>query len=140
MNMQFLENILTAYGPSGHEGRVSDMIAAALSGHVDSLTMPCDGSIPGVPNGRFVEGPAVVGKDGVRGEYADLPIELEDVMAQLSLCNLLYAEAAVTGSRSTLRTALEVDPALAGIDLLYTEGVLSDMMEGQKDKLKRFFD
>ena len=108
--------------------------------HVDSLTMPCDGSIPGVPNGRFVEGPAVVGKDGVRGEYADLPIELEDVMAQLSLCNLLYAEAGVTGSRSTLRTALEVDPALAGIDLLYTEGVLSDMMEGQKDKLKRFFD
>ena len=107
---------------------------------VESLTMPCDGSVPGVPNGRFVEGPAVVGKDGVRGEYADLPIELEDVMAQLSLCNLLYAEAATTGSRSTLRTALEVDPALAGIDLLYTEGVLSDMMEGQKDKLKRFFD
>ena len=61
-------------------------------------------------------------------------------MAQLSLCNLLYAEAAMTGSRSTLRTALEVDPALTGIDLLYTEGVLSDMMEGQKDKLKRFFD
>lgn len=108
--------------------------------HVDSLTMPCDGSIPGVPSGRFAEGPAVVDQDGVRGEYADLPIELEDVMAQLSLCNLLYAEAAVTGSRSTLRTALEVDPALAGIDLLYTEGVLSDMMEGQKDKLKRFFD
>jgi len=35
---------------------------------------------------------------------------------------------------------MEIDPALAGIDLLYTEGVLSDMMEGQKDKLKRFFD
>ena len=107
--------------------------------HVDSLTMPCDGSVPGVPEGRFAEGPATVGKDGVRGETAQLPIELEDLLAQLSLCNLLYAEAATTGSRSALRTALEVDPALAGIDLLYTEGVLSDMMEGQKDRLKRFF-
>ena len=107
---------------------------------VESLTMPCDGAIAGVTEGRFVEGPAVVTKDGVRGEYAALPIELEDVMGQLSLCNLLYAEAATTGSRNTLRIALEIDPALAGVDLLYTEGVLSDMMEGQKDKLKRFFD
>ena len=102
--------------------------------------MPCDGAIAGVTEGRFVEGPAVVTKDGVRGEYAALPIELEDVLGQLSLCNLLYAEAATTGSRNTLRTALEIDPALSGVDLLYTEGVLSDMMEGQKDKLKRFFD
>ena len=31
MNMQLLENILTAYGPSGHEGRVSDVIRAALT-------------------------------------------------------------------------------------------------------------
>ena len=108
--------------------------------HVDSLTMPCDGSIPGVPHGRFVEGPARITKDGVTGEAVQLPIELEDVCSQLSLCNMLYAEAAVTGSRNTLRTALEIDPALAGVDLLYTEGVLSDMMEGQKDKLKRFFD
>ncbi|MBR2942677.1 MAG: hypothetical protein IKB82_04690 [Clostridia bacterium] len=108
--------------------------------HVDSLTMPCDGSVPGVPEGRFAEGPAVVTQNGVRGEWAELPLELEDLFSQLSLCNLLYAEAATTGSRNTLRTAMEIDPALAGIDLLYTEGVLSDMMEGQKDKLKRFFD
>ena len=37
MNMQLLENILTAYGPSGHEGRVADMIRAALEGHVDEM-------------------------------------------------------------------------------------------------------
>ena len=77
--------------------------------------------------------------DGVRGICCELPVELEDLMGQLSLTNVLYAEAAATGSRVALREAMEIDPALSGIDLLYTEGVLSDMMEAQKDRLKRFF-
>ena len=106
---------------------------------VDNLNMPCDGAIDGVAPGRFVECPAQIGPDGVRGIHTELPIELEDLMGQLSLCNMLYAEAAYSGSRATLREAMEIDPALAGVDLLYTEGVLSDMMEAQKDKLKRFF-
>ena len=106
---------------------------------VNNLCMPCDGNIAGVPEGRFVEGPAAVDETGAHGIPVELSIELEDVMAQLSLCNLLYAEAGATGSREALRTAMEVDPALAGVDLLYTESVLSDMMEGQKEKLKRFF-
>ena len=83
--------------------------------------------------------PARVNAQGARGELAELPVELEDVMEQLSLCNILYAQAAATGSRAALREALEVDPAYAGIDLLYAEGVLSDMMEAQKERLKRFF-
>ena len=107
---------------------------------VQNLCMPSDGAIPGVPQGRFVEGPARIDATGVHGVMQEMPIELEDVMGQLSLCNLLYAEAGATGSREALRTAMEVDPALSGVDLLYTEGVLSDMMEGQKEKLKRFFD
>ena len=106
---------------------------------VDNLNMPCDGAIDGVAPGRFVECPGVIGPDGVRGVHVELPIELEDLMGQLSLCNVLYAEAASSGSRAALREAMEIDPALAGVDLLYTEGVLSDMMEAQKDKLKRFF-
>jgi len=106
---------------------------------VENLCMPCDGAVPGVPAGRFVEGPALVSAQGVRGVPQEMPIELEDVMSQLSLVNLLYAEAGATGSREALRTAMEIDPALTGIDLLYTEGVLSDMMEGQKEKMKRFF-
>jgi len=105
----------------------------------DNLCMPCDEAVAGVAPGRYVECPAVVSKDGVRGIPCELPIELEDLMGQLSLCNLLYAEAAATGSRAALREAMEIDPALSGIDLLYTEGVLSDMMEAQKEKLKRFF-
>ena len=83
--------------------------------------------------------PAVITKDGVRGKTVELPVELHDLMGQLSLVNVLYAEAAASGSRQALREAMEIDPALTGVDLLYTEGVLSDMMEAQKEKLKRFF-
>ena len=52
MNMQLLENILTAYGPSGHEGRVSDVIRAALEGHVDSLTTDVMGNLIAVKKGN----------------------------------------------------------------------------------------
>ena len=149
--------LLTVHGPLRPEGlrawgqiRLSGLqtarpveIARALWGEgeakVQSLCMPCDGAVPGVAGGRFVEGPAQVDACGAQGFACDLPIELEDVMEQLSLCNILYAEAGATGSRSALREALEVDPAYAGIDLLYAEGVLADMMEHQKDRLKRFF-
>ena len=105
----------------------------------ESLSMPCDGAVEGVAPGRFVECPAVIDADGVHGEAVELPVELHDLMGQLSLVNVLYAEAASSGSRAALREAMEIDPALSGVDLLYTEGVLSDMMEAQKEKLKRFF-
>ena len=39
--------------------------------------------------------------DGPVGQPVELPIELEDVMEQLSLVNRLYAEAAATGSRNS---------------------------------------
>ena len=136
--------ILRALWGEGEAGAAGATGAAGVAGaagaaSVASLCMPCDGAVPGVAQGRFVEGPARVDARGAQGVTAELPIELEDVMEQLSLCNILYAEAAATGSRQALREALEVDPAYAGIDLLYAEGVLSDMMEGQKERLKRFF-
>lgn len=106
---------------------------------VKNLDMQCDGAIPGIAMGRFVEGPALIRASGVQGIAVEMPIELEGVMEQLSLCNLLYAEAGATGSRTALREALEIDPAYAGIDLLYAEGVLAQMMEAQQDRLKRFF-
>ena len=106
---------------------------------VENLNMPCDGTVEGVAPGRFVECPAVIDGNGVHAEMVELPVELHELMGQLSLVNVLYAEAAATGSRAALREAMEIDPALSGVDLLYTEGVLSDMMEAQKEKLKRFF-
>ena len=149
--------LLTVHGPLSPEGakawgqiRQSGLSSArpveilrALWGEKDcavaNLNMPCDGAVEGVAPGRFVECPGVVSADGVRGESVELPVELHDLMGQLSLCNVLYAEAASSGSRQALREAMEIDPALTGVDLLYTEGVLSDMMEAQKEKLKRFF-
>ena len=149
--------LLTVHGPLSPEGakawgqiRNSGLkmarpveILRALWGEkgcrVSNLNMPCDGAVEGAAPGRFVECPAVIENGEVRGVPVELPVELHDLMGQLSLCNVLYAEAAATGSRVALREAMEIDPALTGIDLLYTEGVLSDMMEAQKEKLKRFF-
>ncbi|MBQ9008669.1 MAG: hypothetical protein IJ088_04980 [Clostridia bacterium] len=106
---------------------------------VPNLGMPCDGAIGGVPGGRFVEGPAIIENGRVHGTRVQLPVELEDILAQISLCNRLYAEAAVSGNRDALREGLEIDPALTGIDLLYAEDVLERMMEKQKESLPRFF-
>ncbi|MBQ8619846.1 MAG: M42 family metallopeptidase [Clostridia bacterium] len=51
MNMQLLEKILTAYGPSGHEGRVAEVIRGALEGHVDELYTDVMGSLIAVKKG-----------------------------------------------------------------------------------------
>ena len=51
MDMKLLENILVSYGPSGHEGRVSDTIRAALEGHVDSLENDVMGNLIAVKKG-----------------------------------------------------------------------------------------
>jgi len=51
MNMQLLKDILTAYGPSGYEGRVADVIRAALEGHVDEIYTDAMGSLIAVKKG-----------------------------------------------------------------------------------------
>ena len=149
--------LLTVHGPMRPQGakawnqiRTSGLssvrpveILRALWGEGDcevkSLVMPCDGAIPGVTEGRFVEGPGRVTAQGAVGQKVELPIELKELLEQLSLVNRLYAEAAATGSRNVLREALEIDPALTGIDLLYAESLVADMLENQKEKYPRFF-
>ena len=51
MNMQLLEKILTAYGPSGHEGRVAETIREALDGHVDEMRTDVMGNLIAVKRG-----------------------------------------------------------------------------------------
>ena len=99
---------------------------------------PNDGAITGVRLGRFVESPAVIELGQIRGIPQEIPIELQDVLGQIALCDVLYASAAL-GSRADLREALQIDPALAGVDLLYAEDVLDGMMQAQREKLPRFF-
>ena len=52
MNMQLLKDILTAYGPSGHEGRVADVIRTALEGRVDEIYTDAMGSLIAVKKGN----------------------------------------------------------------------------------------
>ena len=51
MNMHLLENMLTAYGPSGREGRVADVVRAALEGHVDEMYTDVMGNLIAVKKG-----------------------------------------------------------------------------------------
>ncbi|MBP3656041.1 MAG: M20/M25/M40 family metallo-hydrolase [Clostridia bacterium] len=51
MNMQLLESILTAYGATSREGCVRGVIAAALEGHVDSMTTDVMGNLIAVKKG-----------------------------------------------------------------------------------------
>ena len=106
---------------------------------VPAMTMRNKTSYPSVTEGRYIEGPAEVDGTGVVGIPTSLPVEITELMEQLTLCNRLMAEAAATGNRDALREALEIDPALAGVDVLYAEDVLERMMEKQKDKLPRFY-
>lgn len=51
MNMQLLQDILTGYGASGHEGRVRGVIEKALAGHVDSMETDVIGNLIAVKKG-----------------------------------------------------------------------------------------
>ena len=51
MNIKLLENILTTYGPSGHEGRVAEVIREALAGHVDEMYTDVMGNLIAVKKG-----------------------------------------------------------------------------------------
>ena len=51
MNMQLLQDILTGYGASGHEGRVRGVIEKALAGHVDSMETDVMGNLIAVKKG-----------------------------------------------------------------------------------------
>ena len=51
MNMQLLEKILMAYGPSGHEGRVAEVIREVLEGHVDEMHTDVMGNLIAVKKG-----------------------------------------------------------------------------------------
>jgi len=49
--MQLLQDILTGYGASGHEGRVRGVIEKALAGHVDSMETDVMGNLIAVKKG-----------------------------------------------------------------------------------------
>ena len=105
----------------------------------DSLVMKNDGALPGISEGRWVQVPGRVKGGVLKGVRAPLPPELTQTLQQISLVNSLYAEAAAVGSREALRRGMEIDPALMGVDLLYAEDVVDEMMEAEAEYLPVFY-
>ena len=106
----------------------------ALSGRVPALyepglIRPNDGAVACVPDGRFVLLPSVVSGPQLSAQpLPPFPMALEELLDRLTEANLLYAQAAAFGDRIALREALEADPALAGVDLLYALDTVDDMV------------
>lgn len=148
---------LAVHGPLKEEGRSAFAamlrtggplrpmrLVHALSGRTDALYVPglvrpCDGSIPCVADGRFIQVPAAVSESGVLTEpMPPFPLALEELLDRVTEANLLYAQAAACGDRVALREALEADPATDGIDLLYALDTVDDLIEQNSDTLTRF--
>ena len=148
---------IAVHGPAHPEGRAAFeamlqtsgplrpmQLVHALSGRapalcVPGLVRPCDGSIPCVADGRFIEAPAVVAQEGISARpMPAFPMALEELLDRVTQANLLYAQAAAYGDRVALREALEADPATDGIDLLYALDTVDDMIEQSRDALTRF--
>ena len=148
---------LAVHGPVHPEGRAAFgamlqtagplrpmQLVHALSGRapalcVPGLVRPCDGSIPCVADGRFIEAPATVTQEGISAQpMPAFPMALEELLDRVTQANLLYAQAAACGDRVALREALEADPATDGIDLLYALDTVDGMIEQSRDTLTRF--
>lgn len=65
-----------------------------------------------------------------------LPMALMEICGEIDETNRLAARAAA-GDRSALRECIEVDPALAGLDRLYVQDVISRMIEMHSDVISR---
>ena len=138
---------LAVHGPLKAEGRAAleamrasagplrpMRLVHALSGRVPALyepglIRPNDGAISCVPDGRFVLLPSVVSGPQLSAQpLPPFPMALEELLDRVTEANLLYAQAAAFGDRIALREALEADPALAGVDLLYALDTVDDMV------------
>lgn len=65
-----------------------------------------------------------------------LPLALMEICGEIDETNRLAARAAA-GDRSALRECIEVDPALAGLDRLYVQDVVSRMIDMHSDVISR---
>lgn len=65
-----------------------------------------------------------------------LPLALMEICGEIDETNRLAARAAA-GDRSALRECIEVDPALAGLDRLYVQDVVSRMIDMHADVISR---
>ena len=116
MNMQLLQDILTGYGASGHEGRVRGVIEKALAGHVDSMETDVMGNLIAVKKGDGTEKKIML---SAHMDHIGLAVIDADKHGFLRVCNVggIHASDMVSGHvvfENGVRGVVGVDGKLKG--------------------------
>ncbi|MBR3100099.1 MAG: hypothetical protein IKH18_11140 [Clostridia bacterium] len=95
------------------------------------------GELPQLPDSAIIESDLVLENGVPVPQGIILPGPLADIMSEIDETSCLAARAA-TGDRAALRECVETDPALAGLDRLYCQDVVSALIELHQDVLPLF--
>ncbi|MGN0778023.1 MAG: hypothetical protein ACI4MJ_02645 [Aristaeellaceae bacterium] len=119
--------------------RPMQLALALLRG--DSLTMPAvtrrnNGTLRQLPPEAIIETALTLAHGTEVPAALTLPGELADICADIDETNRLAARAAA-GDRSALRTCIEIDPALEGLDRLYCQELVDKLIQTHDDILER---
>lgn len=107
----------------------------------ESVTLPAvtcrnRGRIPQLDPEAIIEADLVLKNGKTIADPIRLPGDLADIMAEIDETNRLAARAA-TGDRSALRSCIEKDPALSGLDRIYCQELVDKLIELHDDILER---
>ena len=97
------------------------------------------GELPQLPPNAIIESDLHLADGLVQPQGIRVPAPLAEIMMDIDETNRLAALAA-TGDWSALREAVEVDPALEGLDRLYVQEVVRRLVQLNGDVLSRLVD
>ena len=111
--------------------------------HSKKYWTECDSSnnasLPQLPPNAIIESDLHLADGLVQPQGIRVPAPLAEIMMDIDETNRLAALAA-TGDWSALREAVEVDPALEGLDRLYVQEVVRRLVQLNGDILSRLVD
>lgn len=107
----------------------------------ENLTMPAvtrvnGGELPQLPKDAIIETGLTLRRGEIMPQRRMLPGELADICGEIDMTNRLAAKAA-EGDRGALRTCIEADPALEGLDRLYCQELVDKLIELHSDVIER---
>jgi 6-phospho-beta-glucosidase len=130
-------------GMSQYVGSVSDLavsLIAAIVGdrrEVFAVNLPNTGQIANLPRGEIVESPAVVGAFGAQPiAVGDLPETVLPMTETLARARKLTVDAALSGDKERLLTALMSDPLVDS--LTKAKPLMEEMLTAQAQWLPQF--
>jgi 6-phospho-beta-glucosidase len=107
-------------------------------GQIEIVNVRQNGAVPGYPQDWVMELPCKIDRAGVHPLPAEpLPPVCYGLLAQVKSYEILTAEAAVTGDRSTLYKALLAHPL--GPKMPHIQAVMEDLLQTNKKYLPQFF-